>query len=77
MLYFLNLTSMDRISVVFGLNSFLPAKTLSTFDQYILLVWRFYYVTPITLTTFKARGVTLNQQFGFVEGKHNFYCIDV
>ena len=43
MLFYLKLTvykheSMDSISIVFGFNTCLPAKMLSTFDQYLFLV---------------------------------------
>ena len=55
MLYFLKQTATHS----FWLNSLLPAKTLSTFDQYWFLMWRFYYVDPLTLTSFKTRDVTL------------------
>ena len=50
---------MNRKFVVFRLNSILPAKTLSTFDQFRFLVVRFITLPPLTLTSFKARGVTL------------------
>ena len=40
-----SLTNMNDISIVFGFNSLLPVKTLYTFDQYLFIVGRFYYVT--------------------------------
>ena len=44
---------MNRIFVIFGLNSLLPAKTLPNFHV------AFFTLPPLTVTSFKARDVAL------------------
>ena len=61
MLYFLRQTFNKHKwhTIVFGLNSFLPAKALSTFDQYRFSCDSFIMLPPLTLTSFKTRHITL------------------
>ena len=50
---------MNRISVVFGLNSLLPTKTLATLTCTYLSCGGFITLPLLTLTSFKARDIAL------------------
>ena len=52
-------TSMNRIFVVFGLNSLLLAETLATLTSTYFSCGGSITLTPFTLKSFKARDVTL------------------